>query len=208
MAQVCENTSHCTVVWNTNVNREKLVTFDRAISGKFIKLDHADIPWNYNNLRGTERDNNYVYTDDGSGMDKLILPDGYYTFDAIAEKVKEGDITLTYDPNTLLSKIETKLPLRLWRLGRLLGFENEKEILANSSATSTNMVNINDGLQIISVICDKVNSSKNFFNTFNGNRTQVLWSFCTPIEGKNIDRLSFKCSAEIGWIVLNFRIHN
>ena len=39
MAQVCESTSHCTVVWNTNVNHEKLVTVDRAISGKFITLD-------------------------------------------------------------------------------------------------------------------------------------------------------------------------
>ena len=167
MAKVCENTSNCTIVGNTNVNREKLVTFDRAISGKFITLDHTDILWNYNNLR-EEKDNNYVYTDDGSGMSKLILPDGFYTFDAIAEKLKERGITLTYDPNTLLSKIETKLPLRFWRLGRLLGIKYEKEILANSSATSINMVNINDGLQIISVICDKVNSTKNFFN---GNRT-------------------------------------
>ena len=76
----------------------------------------------------------------------------------------------------------------------------------------------------LSVLCDKINSSKNFFN---GNHTQVLWSFCTPsdkslkcgtsifkdlqitkpIDGKNIDRLSFKCSAELRWIVLNFRIH-
>ena len=73
MAQVCESTSHCTVVWNTNVNLEKLITFDRAISGKFITLDHADILWNYNNLGRTERGNNYVSTDDGSGMNKLIL---------------------------------------------------------------------------------------------------------------------------------------
>ena len=45
------------------------------------------------------------------------------------------------------------------------------EISANSSATSTNMININDSLQVISVLCDKINNSKNFFN---GNRTQVL----------------------------------
>ena len=107
MAEVCENTSHCTVVWNTNINHEKLLTFDRAIPGKFITLDHPDILWNYNNLRGTEKGNNYISTDDGSGMDRLILPDGYYTFDAIAEKLKEQDITLSYNPNTLLSKIET-----------------------------------------------------------------------------------------------------
>ena len=175
MAQVCENTSNCTVVWNTNVNREKLVTFDRTISGKFITLDRADILWNYNNLR-EEMDNNYVYTDDGSGMSKLNLPDGYYTFDAIVEKLKEQDITQTYDPNTSLSKIETKLPLRLWRLGRLLGFEEGKEISANSSATSTNMVNINDGLQIISVICDEVNSTKNFWKSHTSSLV-ILYTF-------------------------------
>ena len=131
MAKVCENTSRCIVVWNTNANREKLITLDRSISGKFITLDHADILWNYNHLRKTE-DNNYIYTDDGSRMDKLILPHGYYIFDAISEKLKERDITLTYDPNTLLSKIDAKLLWRFWRLRRLLGFEDEKEILANS----------------------------------------------------------------------------
>ena len=152
MAQVCENTSHCIVVWNTNANWEKLITFNTAISGMFITLDHADILWNYNNLRGTEKDNNYVSTNDGSGINKLVLPDGYYTFDAITEKLKERDITLvTYDPNTLLSKVETKSPLQLWRLRRLLGFEEETDIPANSSATSTNMININDPILIINI---------------------------------------------------------
>ena len=142
-------------------------------------------------LRGTERGNNYFSTDDGAGMNKLILPDRYYTFDAIAEKLKEQDVTLRYDPNTLLSKVETKLPLRLWRLGRLLGFDEKTEISANSSATSTNMININDGLQIISVLCDKINSTKNFFN---GNRTQVFWSFCIPSNRslKGVEQVNLK----------------
>ena len=111
------------------------MVFDTAMSGKYLTLDSADILWNYNNLRGTERGNNYISTDDGTGMDKLILPDGYYTFDAIAKKLKERNITLTYDPNTLFSKVETKLPLRLWRLGRLLGFD-EKTYHLNLKLTS------------------------------------------------------------------------
>ena len=52
-------------------------------------------------------------------MNKLLLDDGYYTFKEIAKKLKERDITVTYDKNTLHSKVETKLPLKLWRLGRL-----------------------------------------------------------------------------------------
>ena len=97
-------------------------------------------------------------------MDVMIIYiNNLFTFIQILQPIRD---------NTLLSKIETKLPLRPWRLGRLLGFEEETEISANSSATSTNMVNINDGLQVISVICDKINSTKNFFN---GNRAQVLW---------------------------------
>ena len=43
MAQVMENVSYCSVIWNTNEDREKTVAFDRAISGKYITLDHADI---------------------------------------------------------------------------------------------------------------------------------------------------------------------
>ena len=148
-------------------------------------------------------------------MSKLILDDGYYTFKAIAKKLKEGDITLTYDGNTLHSKVETKLPLRLWRLGRFLGFNNETEISANSSKVSENMININDCLQVTTITCNKANNSK---NVFNGKQTQVLWSFSTPsdrklkggtnefsdinvtkpIDGKNIDRLTFKCSKKLG----------
>ena len=158
MAQILENVSNCTVIWNTNEGREKTVVFDRAISGKYLTLDYADILCNYNNLRGTERGNNYVSTDDGTGMSKLILPDGYYTLKAIVKKLKERDITLTYDPNTL----ETKLTLRLWKLGRLLGFNDKTEISANSSKTSENMININDGLQTITIICSKINNSKKF----------------------------------------------
>ena len=100
-------------------------------------------------------------TDDGTGMNKLILPNGYYTFKAIAKKLKERDIILIYDPNTLHSTVQTKLPLRLWRLGRLLCFDDKTEITANSSKTSESMININDCLQTITIICNKVNSSKN-----------------------------------------------
>ena len=158
-------------------------------------------------------------------MNKLLLDDGYYNFKEIAKKLKERDITVTYDKNTLHSKVETKLPLKLWRSGRLLGFGEKTEISANSSKVSENMININDELQTITIICNKVNSSKNFFN---GNRTQVLWSFSVPfgkklkgkvsefkdidvtkpIDGRNIDRLTFKCSEKIGWITLIFRVHN
>ena len=147
------------------------------------------------------------------------------TFNVLVKELKKQNITLIYDLNTLLSTVETKSALRLRRLGMLLGFHKGTEISANSSATSTNMININDGLTVISVLCDKINDSKNFYN---GNRTQALWSFCTPsnrslkggtskynklqvsksIINKYIDKLSLKCSAEIGWIILNFRIHN
>ena len=112
-------------------------------------------------------------------MNKLLLDDGYYTFKEIAKKLKERDITVTHDKNTLHSKVETKLPLKLWRLGRLLGFEEKTEISANSSKVSENMININDGLHVIEVKCNKVNNSKNFFD---GKRTQTFWSFSAPTE--------------------------
>ena len=220
-----ESVSYCDLVWNTNINREKVLEFDKAITGKYITIDHADILWNYNKLRGTEKENYYVSTNDGTGYSKLLFEDGYYTFKEIAKKLKERDITLTYDKNSLKSKVETKLPLKLCNLGKLLGFNDETSIPANSSKVSENMVNINDGLQTVTVMCDKVNSSKNFFN---GVRTQVLWTFSVPsekklkggvsefkdidvtkpIDGINIDRLTFRCSEEIGWITLRFRVHN
>ena len=35
--------SYCDLIWNTNKDREKTVVFDRAISGKYITLDHAEM---------------------------------------------------------------------------------------------------------------------------------------------------------------------
>ena len=55
-----ENVVNCTVIWDTNKNTEKTVSFDRFISGKYLTLDRADILRNYNNLRRTERGNDYV----------------------------------------------------------------------------------------------------------------------------------------------------
>ena len=141
MAQL-ENVVNCTVIWDTNKDTEKIVIFDRSISGKYLTLDRADILWNYNNLRGVARGNNYVSTDDGTGMSKLTLNDGYYTFKEIAKKLKERDITVTYNRNTLYSKVETKL--KLWKLGTLLGFKEGTEIPANSSKISEDIININD----------------------------------------------------------------
>ena len=100
-----------------------------------------EILWNYDNVT-SEKENNYISTFDGKDWNRLTFPDGYYTFNALVKELKKRNITLTYDPNTLLSTVETKSALRLRRLGMLLGFD-----------------------------------SKNFFN---GKRTQVLWSFCTP----------------------------
>ena len=154
-----ENISHFTVIWNTNTDKEKVITFDRAISGKFIALDHLEVLWNYDNVT-SEKENNYISTFDGKDWNRLTFPDGYYTFNALVKELKKQNITLTYDPNTLLSTVETKSALRLRRLGMLLGFDKGIEISANSFATSTNMINIRDGLQVISVLCDKINDSK------------------------------------------------
>ena len=114
MAGIMEGTHYCDLVWNTNENREKTVVFDRVISGRYIALDHVDILWYYDNIK-LEKDSNYVSTDDGSGYSKLTLNDGYYTFKAIVKKLKEKDINLTYDKNTLKSKVETKFPLKLFK---------------------------------------------------------------------------------------------
>ena len=114
-----ENVSHFTVIWNTNVSREKLVTSDKAISGKFITLDNLEVLWNYNNVT-SERENNYISTFNGKDWNRIIFPDGYYTFNALVKELKKQNITLTYDPNTLLNTVETKSALRLRRLGMLL----------------------------------------------------------------------------------------
>ena len=170
--------SYCDLVWNTNESREKEVVFDMVISGKYITLDHSDVIWNYNNVK-KDKGNDYISTNDGSGFSKMILDSGYYTFKEIAKVLKKKDITLTYDKNTLHSKVETKLPLRLWKLGKLLGFKDGTVISTNSSKVSESIINMNDGFQTVTIMCNRINSSQNFFN---GNRTEVLWTLSIPSD--------------------------
>ena len=62
------------------------MVLDRTVSGKLITLEHADIIYNYSNLRDAELGNNYFSTFDGSGWNKTILPDRFYTVNDITEK--------------------------------------------------------------------------------------------------------------------------
>ena len=165
-----ENMSYCDLVWNTNENREKIVEFDKIISGRYITLDSLDMLWN--NVT-KDKGNDYFSINDGSGYSKITLEDRYYTSKELVKKLKEKD------KNTLKNKVETKFPLKLRKLGKLLEFSEGTEISANSSKVGENIININDGLQTISIIIDKVNSSKNFFNGF---RTQVLCTLSIPSD--------------------------
>ena len=90
------------------------------------------------------------------------LPDGYSTFDNIAEKLKEKDIVLTYDPNTLKSTIQTKHKIGLLELRKLLGFFERKELDANKTKTSPGKINVNDGLNVVTISCDVMKSERNF----------------------------------------------
>ena len=46
MVETMEGISYSDLIWDTNKDREKTVVFDRAISGTYITLNHADILWN------------------------------------------------------------------------------------------------------------------------------------------------------------------
>ena len=153
-------------------NTLKTISLDTPIilnscSEMFLKA--VSIFWDYDNL--DKNIHNYIY-DVGGANSKVILQDGYHTFDNLkTEFENQGNIELEEVDYNGKCTIKSDKQINLKTLGPILGFPENKVISANTLTESDNHVNINNGLEYVNIKCDLIDRSHNFVN---GKRSDIL----------------------------------
>ena len=149
---------------------DKTLNIDKDNPEIFIKS--ATVYWNYNNVFTSQ---NETFTYDRRN---ISINPGYWTFDMLVKKFKSiGKITLTKTSENGKCVIESDEDMNLKNLGLLLGFTKNKVIEKNTSVRSDSVVDINHGLHYITICCDAVDKSKNFYE---GKRSCMITSLPIP----------------------------
>ena len=92
----------------------------------------------------------------------------------------------TYD-NTCRIQNKNTEKLNLKKLGKLLGFPENYQLAANTTATSTGTVDINHGLRYLQVECDFIDEAK---NSWKGKDSTVL-AFIPVTPGTRLNSTSY-----------------
>ena len=94
----------------------------------------------------------------------VAFEEGYWTFNMIAEHLAESNITLERHIHDNRCSILSPKKLNLYHFGPLLGFPK------NTKTKSSSVVDINRGLQYITIGCNCVNTDRNFDTDGNPSR--------------------------------------
>ena len=137
-------------------NNDTTVTFDVSQRNKnMLTLQKATVFWSFKNiLTGV---NDVVEDADNPGTQITRLSNGYYTFRDIQSEFKSKGITLISNHhNSTCSLKSTKKPLKMGKLGVLLGFEEDK-VFTKDLWHHSGKVKINHGLKYLKINVDAAN---------------------------------------------------
>ena len=102
----------------------------------------------------------------------VAFEEGYWTFNMIADHLAESGITLERHIHDNRCNILSPKKLNLYHFGPLLGFPKNAIIPKNTKTKSPLVVDINRGLEHITIGCNCVNTDRNFDT--HGNPSRVF----------------------------------
>ena len=141
-------------------DNDTTVTFDVSQRNKRqLKLQKATVFWSFNNiLTGV---NDVVEDADNPGTQITRLKQGYWSFRDIQSEFKSKGITLLGDPHSSKCSVKsTKKPLKMGKLGVLLGFAENHTFVKDDWNHSPNKVQINHGLKYLKINVDACNEDQ------------------------------------------------
>lgn len=148
-----------------------------------VQIRSATVFWDYNNVIAGVNDK-FEY-----GGRVLTVPEGYYAFDELTEEINrvskaEGIVTdvefRSYGTTGKCDATPGGGPMKLVRLGALLGFGEERVLEKDVATMSDGVVNINSDLRYIQIFCDIVDRYKNVDEL--GFNSRVIASIPIPDE--------------------------
>ena len=162
------------------------VTFDRHVTAyaSFLIAKEATVFWNFKNI--TSELDNGEYT---VGTTEKTLNPGYWDFQLLKEHLEANKVEIelnAYDNTCRINNKNTE-KVNLKKLGKLLGFPENYELAASTTATSQDAVDINHGLRYLQVECDFIDEAK---NSWKGKDSTVL-AFIPVTPGTRLNSTSY-----------------
>ena len=154
----------------TNIFLQKCITIQYR---EKIHVKNISVLWKYKNVRSNVNNLIKFITVPDHPATGVAFEEGYWTFNMIAERLAESGITLErHMHDNRCSILSPKKRLDLYHFGPLLGFEENTIIPKNTKTKSPSVVDINRGLEYITIGCNCVNTDRNF-DTY-GNPSRVF----------------------------------
>ena len=146
----------------TDVYLQKCIT---TKYGEKIHVKNISVLWKYKNIVTNDNDLIKFITVPDHPATGVAFEEGYWTFNMIADRLAESDITLERH------KHDNRC-LNLYRFGPLLGFPENTIIPKDPKSKSPSVVDVNRGLRHITLGCNCVDTDRNFDT--HGNLSRVF----------------------------------
>ena len=173
-------------------------TFKKPIAtyGTRIAAKEVTVFWNFKNITSTIGNHTFVIKNNPESTE--TINDGYYDFQMLKERLKLNKLELqmnTYN-NTCTIENKNTVTVDLKKLGVLLGFPENHEVAAGTSAASPKSVDVNHGLKYLTVTCDLIDPSKNI--DLEGKQSNIL-AFLPITPGTRLNSNCYVYGRENAW---------
>ena len=171
--------------------KKPIVTYGTRIAAKEVTVF-----WNFKNITSTIGNNTFVIKNTPEDIE--TINDGYYDFQTLKERLKLNKLELqmnTYN-NTCTIENKNAATVDLKKFGKLLGFPENHEVTAGTSAASPKPVDVNHGLRYLTVTCDLIDQSKNI--DLDGNESNIL-AFLPVTPGTRLNSNCYVYERDNAW---------
>ena len=162
--------------------KKPIVTYGTRIAAKEVTVF-----WNFKNITSTIGNNTFVIK--SSSENPVTINDGYYDFQTLKERLKLNKLELqmnTYN-NTCTIENKNAATVDLKKFGKLLGFPENHELAASTSAASPKPVD---------VTCDLIDPSKNI--NLEGEESNIL-AFLPVTPGTRLNSNCYVYERDDAW---------
>ena len=171
--------------------KKPIVTYGTRIAAKEVTVF-----WNFKNITSTIGNNAFVIKNNPEKP--VTINDGYYDFQTLKERLKLDKLELqmnTYN-NTCTIENKNAATVDLKKFGKLLGFPENHEVTAGTSAASPKPVDVNHGLKYLTVTCDLIDPSKNI--NLKGEESNIL-AFLPVTPGTRLNSNCYVYERDDAW---------
>ena len=171
--------------------KKPIVTYGTRIAAKEVTVF-----WNFKNITSTIGNNTFVIKENPEVTE--TINDGYYDFQTLKERLKLNKLELqmnTYN-NTCTIENKNTVTVNLKKLGVLLGFPENHEVAAGTSAASPKPVDVNHELKYLTVTCDLIDPSKNI--NLEGEESNIL-AFLPITPGTRLNSNCYVYERDDAW---------